>query len=477
MRHKLLINAGWGALGESVVRISKLLQVVLISRILGPENLGLYSYGVALVGLFSVFFDFGVLPVAVKMLVQNPQSPTFRICALIKLITSLVGLLLLGLVIIFFSKVTQLEGKIAFGIGVYLALTDLGAFVVAAYRARGEFWHEARYRGLTAIFQLVACLTVLVMDHSLETVVWVMIIFSLLSIVPLALEWIKQPAISDNPLHVNYMNRVLHACLPVAGSILAGSFYMNFDTTILANYVSFEQVGWYGVAVKFSFGLLIVPLFYLLAASFSSFAHEMTVLNEGEVVARWMRGFVLSTTVGALLCVLMASLAEPLILILFGPSYVQATPVLVAFSLVGFMFYLYSPLAQWLLLQGRQKITLYIHVVATFVNALVVLAGVSLMGLWGAVLAAFITHATIALAHAWIIFRDGNFSNYYHDLVSLCRLLIGTIVVVISLLLGVEEYKEAFRLVGITLFFLVTYREIYALAETLRSRYIKYSAR
>lgn len=420
----LLKNAAWGALGEATVRGTKIAQMILIVRLLSTDDLGRYSYGVALVGLFSVLFDFGTLPMAVKILSQQPNSAALRLFGRLKLMTSLLGLAMMGAVAMF-SKVSAADAWIAFGLGVYLALNDLATFVVAIYRARSEFWRETFYRGTTAVLQLLLFLITLLLTHSLEVVVIALIGASLLGMIPLLRECVGQPEIQGAEAGWSGSRAAMLQCLPLAGSILAGSVYMNFDTVVLANHVSLEEVGWYGVAVKAIFSLMIVPLHYLLSATFPAFASEMA--DTAELVstrARWMRGFVLSSTAGALLSLLTALLSQPLLLLLFGDGFVGASQVLVAFTFVGFMFYLYSPLSQWLLLQGRQKITLYIHAIATLVNVISVPLFVSHWGLWGAVYAAFATHMAITLGHGIAVFRGPDFAGNRTDLWALGKLVV-----------------------------------------------------
>lgn len=104
----LLKNASWGAPGKFAVRGTKIVQVILIARLLGAEDLGRYSYGVALVGVFSLLFDFGVLPVAVKTLYRQLGRSAVRLFARLKLITSLLGLCMLG-VVAMLSKASETD--------------------------------------------------------------------------------------------------------------------------------------------------------------------------------------------------------------------------------------------------------------------------------------------------------------------------------------------------------------------------------
>ena len=457
----LLKNTAWGVLGEFAVRGAKIAQVILIARLLGAENLGLFSYAIALAGLFSVLFDFGIMPVAVKTLAAHPGSGALRLFGGLKMLTSSVGILLLGGAAML-SKVSPTDAWIAFGMGVFLALNDLATFVTVVYRARGEFWRETALRSTMAVLQLVACVVTLLLTRSVGMMVVALIVTALLGAIPLAREWRRHPPITGTDLGWHGLRTALRQCLPLAGAVLTGSVYMNLDIVVLGNHASMEEVGWYGVAVKAIFSLMIMPLHYLQLATLPAFASG----SSDTINARWLRTYVLSTTVGAVISLVTAMLAGQLLSVLFGASFAGAAPVLVAFSLIGFMFYLYTPLSQWLLLQGRQKQTLWFHATAMGVNLIAVPLLVPQWGLWGAVTAAFCTHLTIAFAHAAVVLRLKNFPDNRSDLLALLKLAIVTPAAIIALGLQVGGPLVS-RLAAIGLFLLISHRELISLSRYL----------
>ena len=418
----LLRNTGWGVLGEFAVRGAKLAQVVLIARLLGAEDVGRFNYALSMASLFSVLFDFGIVSIAVRELARRPDTAVFRLYGRVKLFSSGTGIVLLG-VAAALAHVSPADGWFAFGMGVYLALNDLSSYVLVSYRVRGEFWRETAWRSASAVLQLVACVGAIVFTHQVEMIVAALVAAAVLSLLPLIKEWRSQPQ-SHGEISWREMASASRQCLPLACTVVAGSVYMNFDVIVLARHVSMEQVGWYGVAVKSIFGLMIMPLVYFQLASFPAFAATLEV-SIASACGRWLRGFVMSSTVGAALSILTAIFAEPLLMFLFGAAFVPAAPILVMFCAVGFMLHLYTPLSQWLLLQGNQRYTLYIQIVAMAANLSLVLLWVPRLGVWGAVGAAFVTHLSIAAIHAVVVFRSPDFATHRSDLHALARLIGG----------------------------------------------------
>jgi len=423
LRLALLKNTGWGVLGEFAARGAKIAQTVLIARLLGAEDLGSFNYALSLAGLFSVMFDFGIVTVAVKELARRPNAQIFRLYGRFKLFSSGFGILLVGGAATL-ASLSPVDAWLVFGMGLYLALNDLSSYVLVSYRVRGELWRETAWRSATGVLQLVACVGAIVATNQLEVIVAALVAAATLGLLPLVKEWKSQPRCHGNEAGFSAMVSTLRQCLPQAGTVFAGTVYMNFDVVVLSRYVSMEQLGWYSVAVKAIFSLLIMPLHYFQLASLPVFAANLEV-SIASASGRWLRSFLMSSTVGAALCILTAILAEPLLLVLFGKAFLPASPILVMFCAVGFIFYLYAPLSQWLLLQGHQRKTFYILIVAMVTNLSLVSLCVPAWGIWGAVAAAFVTHLSIAAMHAILVFRSSDFAVHRSELRALARLVGG----------------------------------------------------
>lgn len=468
MSRGLLKNAAWGMLGEVATRGAKIAQVILIARVLGAEEVGRFNYALAMAGLFSVLFDFGVVTVAVKELAWAPRGAALRLYGRVKLLSSTAGVVLIAGATLL-MPMSPHDRYLAFGLGLYLALNDFSTYVVVAYRARGEFWRETAWRAVFALMQLAACAAALFLTHQVDWVAIALVVTAAFGMVPLVREWMRQPPVGGGDVGLAGIAKALLKCVPVAGSVLAGTVYMNFDVVVLGRNVAMAEVGWYSVAVKAIFGLLIMPLHYLQLATLPAFAAELGGDSSAATRNRWLRGFVLSTTAGGLLSLCTAVVARDLLTFLFGAEFAAGEPVLVAFVLIGFLFYLYTPLAQWLLLLGRQRWTLYVQALAMVANIAFVLAWVPRWGIWGAVLAAGTTHAIIALGLFLLVWHVDGSTRRESDWWSLLRVTVGITLGVCALQLG-GDWGVISRAAAVVLFVVCAHREIVALARQVHAR-------
>ncbi len=469
----ILKNTALGVLGEFAVRAAKIAQVILIARLLGSEDIGRLNYAIAIVGLFSTLFDFGITTVAVKTLAADPGGPALRLYALLKILTSSIGLACLGLTVLVLN-IPLIDAWITFGMGVYLVLNDLGMLISVVYRTKGEFWLETVLRSTTALLQLGGCMSALLLTHDIAMVVIALIGAAVVGITPLFLELRRKP--TSTPVAIGWydMYSALSKCLPLAGIVLVNSVYMNLDIVIMGSYTSMTEVGWYSVVVKSIFSLMIMPLIYLQLTILPTYAGGAGDSKLDSLNSKWLQGFLLSVSMGSLLSVGTAMLAGPLLILLFGYDFAAAGPILIVFSLVGFMFYIYTPLSQWLLLHDQQKKSLNIHIIGMFINCFAVFIFVPFWGLWGAVFAALATHLSIAVGHLIAVYKGGGFKYPSDFFVSMFRLTFG-VIAAIAILFNEIGGSGICKILAMSSFILISYRELINLYNYIRINIFKIS--
>jgi len=406
----LLKNAAWGGLGELAARLAKIAQVMIVVRWLGAEQYGRFNHAAAVAGMFAVLFDLGIATIAVREVARNPAN---RMVVLeygaLKLISSAVGLALLAS----WSLVTLPESgerRLVLLSGFYLWLLDFGAYVFVFYRARQEFWKETAVRLVISILQLAACVIALWLWGDVLYMTAALAVSALLALLPLGFE-LSRGGGTFQPVPLAHLGRRLKECLPVAGTALVATVYMNYDIIILARHATMVEVGWYSIAVKTVFGILIMPVHFFSLASLPVLSARNAEGDATELSSLWLGYFARTTFVGAALALAVGILARPLLQLAFGREFLPAAPMLLAFVLPCFFFYLYTPLTQWLLLQGKQAWSTAVSAFAALLNIVLVLWWVPLLGVWGATFAAVVTHAFLSCGSMRLVLNDTHFSG------------------------------------------------------------------
>jgi O-antigen/teichoic acid export membrane protein len=405
----LLKNAAWGLSGELAARATKIVQVMVLVRWLGAEPYGRFNHAMSVASLFGVFFDFGIAAVAVREVAKSPDNRGVLLeYGMLKVVSSAVGLALLA-GWVWMNLHSGSERKLVLLMGLYLWLVDFSSYVFVAYRGRQEFWKETAVRAITSVLQLAACILALAMSGDVVKVTMALAISAGLALIPLLLEIRRVGTL--RMVSLGQLWAPLRECLPMTCTAIVSAVYMNYDIVVLARHASMAEIGWYSVAVKTVFGIFIMPIYFFSLASLPALSAQASTSEASAARARWLENFSRTTLVGALLALGVAVFAGPLIEVAFGRAFRPAAPILVAFTLPCFFFYLYTPLAQWVLIQRRQSWSMAVSMGAALLNVALVLWWVPIGGIWGATLAAVATHAALALGHLRIVFCRSAFNG------------------------------------------------------------------
>lgn len=392
-----------------MARATKIVQVLILVRWLGAESYGRFAHAFSVASLFGIFFDLGIATVAVREVAKNPQNRGVLLeYGALKVVSSAVGLALLA----GWAWLTLHSGgerKLVLLMGLYLWLVDFSSYVFVAYRGRQEFWKETAMRTVTSVLQLAACIVALAMFGDVVKVTAALALSAALALVPLFLE-IKRSE-SVRIVSLRQLWPPLRECLPLTCTAVVAAVYTNYDIVVLAKHVPMEEIGWYSVAVKTVFGIFIMPIYFFSLASLPALSAQSSTSEAATAHTRWLENFARTTLVGALLMLGVAILAHPLIQVAFGRAFLPAAPVLVAFTLPCFFYYIYTPLSQWVLIQRRQAWSMAVSGLAALLNVVLVLWWVPICGIWGATLAAVVTHAVLALGHLRIVLCRSAFSG------------------------------------------------------------------
>jgi O-antigen/teichoic acid export membrane protein len=165
------------------------------------------------------------------------------------------------------------------------------------------------------------------------------------------------------------MRRLRHLVRESLAYWVFGVFFMVYlwiDSVMLSLMAPSAVVGWYGVATKIFTTLMFLPT--ILATAWlprlvSAFGEGMAQLR---VVARVPVSMVVILSLP--LCVAAAMTANPVIHLLYGPSYRPAQPVMAILALCLPPMYLNIMLNQVLVAEKRQAVWSWVMAMATIVN-------------------------------------------------------------------------------------------------------------
>ena len=394
----LVDNILWGISGEVFVRLIKFFQLIIIAQFLGASGLGIYNYGLAIVASLSIFFDFGILIVATKNNSKNRSPADLTPYFLLKICTSILGLLVFYFVYEAGFLIKDPEG-ILFLVVISMLILDFANLIFAKYRAEHNFHREAKFRAFVVLLQLTGSLILLALGANLKQLVYCFIAINSICLYPiLHLLWNSHETINFS-IFCQKIKNIFKQCIPLAGLSLFGALYTSTDVLFLGFYYDAITVAVYTVAIKFILGIIITPVTFIQNAQIPNLA-ELTGeagLRSMETIKSWSKAFFNTLYLGILICLFFAIFSEFIISITFGEEFNSSAKHLSALTVVGLLYYIYTPFMTLLIVGDNTRYAFCIQFICSITNIVMLFLLVPSYGIAGAVIAAISTHALIAV--------------------------------------------------------------------------------
>ncbi|MFA5270086.1 MAG: flippase [Patescibacteria group bacterium] len=324
----ILKNTLWLTISQVVSRLIRAIIVIYSARVLGAEGYGVFSYGLAVAGLLSVFFsDIGINRILIKEASRQPESRAQYIATTFGIKLTLLSFLWAMLVWAapYFSKIAEVDPLLPI-IGCLFFLDGLRDFGYAIIRSVERMEIEAGINIFTNIATVLISwfmLTYLPTPHALAIAYTVAsLLGTTLTIVTLRRFWAE--AISQ--FRYRLIRPLLSDAWPFAISNWLWAIIMYTDVIMLGWLTHISEVGLYSAAQRPIQLLAALPVI-VAGSTLPAFAklaqHEQTkfktVLEQSIAIAML---FALPLAGGGL------TMSRSLISVLYGNSYSDTAVVL-----------------------------------------------------------------------------------------------------------------------------------------------------
>ncbi|BEQ13901.1 flippase [Desulfoferula mesophila] len=382
-------NSGWLLAATVVARLSGLAVAVVLARVLGPEEYGVWGMALAVVALLSGLAGGGIAQVVVKELVRRPErEPQILGSALLIRLALFLPALAAALV------APHLPGLNQAGLGLVVTLLALawlpqsfsgvtGALFQSRLQDRLNFQAgflatvgEALGKCLAALAG--AGLWVVAAVHSLASLVRAVLALRLL---PggwrQTREWRVESEVTRHLWSETW---------PIIFWSSMVAVYTSIDQLMLGYLVGPSSTGQYLAAVRLARVWLMLPP--LILPSLFPYLVKLREENQALYEQRFAQIYWFFTWSAILISILVSLPADGLITLIFGPQYAGSGTMLAI--LVWGNVFSFQGLArgQWLIAEGLQRYSIYYAAIGALTN---VGANLFLIPLWGGVGAAWAT--------------------------------------------------------------------------------------
>ena len=386
LKNRTVQNASYLIIGRIIKMAFSLVIGLLTARYLGPSNYGLINYAGAYTGFFAAVCTLGINNVLVKEFIDHPGQEGMVIGTTLGLraISSLLSCVAIA-AITFIIDANEPTTKLV------VILANIG--VVFQIVETFNYWFQSRLESkVTATATLIAYLAssaykvyLLIAGKSVEYFVLVSSLDYLCLGVILYIQYKKR---TDSKLQFSweYGKKLFSKSRHFILSGLMISIYAQTDKLMLKHLIGQAENGYYATA-----SALCTTWCFILSAIIDSVYPSIMAAARAENEALFKRRNVQLYTIvfylSSFVSLCFTVLARPIILILYGESYLPSVSPLRVITWYTAFSYLGSARNAWVVAKDRQKYLFWIYASSALANVVLNYLLIPSMGATGAAIA------------------------------------------------------------------------------------------
>jgi O-antigen/teichoic acid export membrane protein len=393
---RIVSNIGWLTVDRAVRIGLGVLITVAIARHLGPEDFGKLNYGMAMLALIGVCASLGLDQVVQRDLIKTPEGRDrfLGTCMSLKTLAGIAGYFFLVLIV---QETVPDPTTRATCFIVGLALFVNGSFTFDNwFQSQTQAKYSVYAQNAAFIGATVARIVLLYLGAGLLAFAWcVSGEYVAAIILVLILFRIVVGPITTWRFDLAIARRWLSESWPLLLSGVAIIVYTRIDQIMLAHLAGERALGIYSAAVKVSEVSYFVP--GILATSlFPSIVRTRELGTEAYSIRR-QHYFDLSVVLAVAIALPTTLLAGPIIHLLYGYKYTEATPILCALVWATLFVFTGGARQQYLIAEGHMKFSFAATLAAAILNVVLNIFLIPRYEGFGAAIATLISYGLSAM--------------------------------------------------------------------------------
>lgn len=367
---KIIGNTGW-LLGDRIFSMGLgLLVGVLVARYLGPKQYGIYNFVLAFIVLFEPLCQLGLNSIVTRDLVRHPEEKyeilgtTFTI--------RLIGSCLSSLAAIVLIRFLRPDAPTIYS---FVFLLAIGNIFQACKTIR--FWFESQ---VTSKYLVMSKSIVLLITSGLYLfLVWTqssLLFFIVIAAIALILEnsslFLSYYLTGGNILKWRFKYTKAKALLAQSWPLIISSFgviiYLKIDQIMLGELSTDEAVGIYAVASRISEIWYFIPM--AIASSVFPSLLKSKETSKQAYKTKLQQIYDILACAGFLIAFSVSLIAAPLITVLFGAAYQQASVILAIHIWACVFIFMRAIFSKWLIAEDMFLYSLFTHGLGAITNVI-----------------------------------------------------------------------------------------------------------
>lgn len=367
--NKIINNIGW-LFFDKIFRMGVGLFIgAWMARYLGPEQLGLLNYVLAIISFLVVIAGFGLNNIIVKDLVSEPKENNEILGSsfLIQITTSIFAFFIL-LMLSFILFDTYSSQLIAIIVGLSLLLKPIDTiryYFEANVQSKYIVWSE----NISFIICSLLKVLLFLIGASLTAISWVFLLDAIImSFLILLAYFYNNQHIFTWKINTSRIRQNIKQCWPLILSGLTVIIYMRVDQIMLGHMINYEAVGIYTAATRLSEIWYFIPM--AIMASVNPILISARNNNKENYYNKLKMILNILVFMAIVIAIITSLFSHYIIYILYGKQYLQSSTVLIIHIWTGVFVCMGVATSQWFILENKQILAFYRTLYGAIINIL-----------------------------------------------------------------------------------------------------------
>ena len=387
-----LKNSVW-LISEKLFRfLFGFLITTLIIKHLGPTDFGFFTYSLTIASIFGLLSKFGLDAILVKELSENnsDESKLLSSALFIRISFSIISFFLVIPVIYFLGESNLI---------ISLVFIFLISNIFQSYELFESFLQSRLKNKISSLISigvlLIASLVRIIflyLDYgvlffSLALLLEIFLLFFLLII------FLKYQNISLVKPDFSVCKNLINKSYPLLISSIFAFVYLKIDTIMLRFMTTFESVGIYSSAVKFSELLYFFPI--LIANSFLPILVK-NKKNENQLRNTFFKLFKITLSISLFFIIVLSFFSNFLVDLVYGLKYIDAA-IVIKIHIWSLLFISMNAVcSKLIIIENKQFIFIKISIIGAISNVFLNLFMINYFGIFGAAYSTLISYFIVS---------------------------------------------------------------------------------
>lgn len=322
-RQTVFKNTFWLIAAEGISKFLLFIITVMVTRYLGVDNYGKYTFAFAFVSLFGMITDFGFNTLTIREISKNKTVAKKYIenILVIKFILGIITFISVFIVIQFIAKTSEIR-TLVYLAAIFTIIQDYVDFFQSIYQAYEKMQHSFIIRVLTILILLILVLTAIKLKLSMSALVVANIISYFTTFIIGSLLIQKFFTSFHVEIDLVFWKKIAKEAWPFLGGLICMIVYYNSDSVLISIFRDYKEVGLYQAAYKVFF--VFQTLNFVHQALYPRLAklYEMKEYHKYKVILK--RLFIYSIIFFIPFGLITTLLSKNILLLIYGNAFKEA---------------------------------------------------------------------------------------------------------------------------------------------------------